>query len=1001
MLPGILRFADFELDRNVYELRRKGHPQKLERIPLDLLFLLIEKRGQLVTREEILERLWGKGVFFDVDNAINTAVRKLRRALGDNPEAPRFILTVPARGYRFVAQIRRSKTSSTGRVRARGLDAMVGRERELSSLGSGLAETLAGHGRLVFLVSGEPGIGKTRLADEFAAVAEAKGLAVRIGHCFQEAVPFLPFVEMLERFVDAIAEPEQLRRQLAEEASELARLLPKLRRILPDLPPAMDLPPLQARRHLFNCFFDFVARSASEQPTLMIVEDLHWADDSTLALLDHLAQRIADLPVMLLGTYRDAEIDVTRGLAKTLEDLLRGRIATRLKLKGLRRDDVATMLSRLSGKSAPAGVVEEIFAETEGNPFFVEELFRHLDEENRLYNSAGQFHSSLKIAEFEVPDSVRLVVARRLERLDETTRRMLATAATIGRFFSFELLEAASRTDGDSLMECIAEAEGAGLVYSLTEAPKARFQFSHELVRQAVISRLSGALRQKLHLEVAEAIERIYSINPVSPNAVTLDDYVADLAHHYSRGGNREKAIQYLQLAAQQAVQRSASSVAIDQLTNALRILKSLPETAQRDQQELILQMMLGPLLIATKGNASLEVEQIYLRARELAQQLNAVSQQFPSLFGLRSVYLVRGELLRAHELSQQLVRLAESENDTEHLLEARVALGNTFHLQGALRQGHTQFEKALGIYDQKRHRSHAFVYGIDPGVFCLAKIILTLTALGYVDRTLEKTCALLALAREVSHPLSLVLALQHASEFYLFRREADPANELSESAMRVAEEQGLANFLGQATIFFGATLAQKGQTSEGISRIRQGLAACRATGAVLFRPFFLRFLADAYLRAEQLTEGLAVVDEALSLVSQTQERYPEAELWRLKGELTRQTGLECLEEAENCLRKAIAVARSQEAKFWELRATTSLARLQRDTNRRDEARAMLGKIYNWFTEGFDIADLKDAKALLDELGSDLLQVPAEKSQSKSGSKGNPNQPVRNRGGLR
>jgi predicted ATPase len=308
-------------------------------------------------------------------------------------------------------------------------------------------------------------------------------------------------------------------------------------------------------------------------------------------------------------------------------------------------------------------------------------------------------------------------------------------------------------------MECIAEAEGAGLVYSLTEAPTARFQFSHELVRQAVISRLSSALRQKLHLEVAEAIERIYSINPESPYAETLDDYVADLAHHYSRGGDREKAIQYLQLAAQQAAQRSASSVAIDQLTNALRILKSLPKTAQHDRQELILQMMLGPLLIATKGNASLRVEQIYLRAQELAQQLNAVSQPFPSLFGLRSVYLVRGELLRAHELSLQLVSLAESENDTEHLLEARVALGNTFHLQGALRQGHTQFEEALGIYDQKRHRSHAFVYGMDPGVFCLARIIRTLQALGYVDLPLEKTRALLALAREVSHPLSLVLA--------------------------------------------------------------------------------------------------------------------------------------------------------------------------------------------------------------------------------------------------
>jgi len=214
------------------------------------------------------------------------------------------------------------------------------------------------------------------------------------------------------------------------------------------------------------------------------------------------------------------------------------------------------------------------------------------------------------------------------------------------------------------------------------------------------------------------------------------------------------------------------------------------------------------------------------------------------------------------------------------------------------------------------------------------------------------------------------VLALIDACEFYLFRREPNPANELSESAMRVAEEQGLANLLGQATIYSGATLAQKGQTSEGISRIRQGLAACRATGAVLFRPFFLGLLADAHLRAGQLTEGLAVVDEALSLVSQTQERWHEAELWRLKGELARQTGLECLPEAENVLRRAIEIARGQGAKWYELRATNGLARLLMQQNRRDEARAMLADIYNWFTEGFHTADLKDAKALLDELAT-------------------------------
>ncbi len=418
MPEDLFEFDDFVLDRGAYELRRGEAVVPLQRIPLDLLCLLVERRGQLVTREEILERVWGKGVFVDSENSINTAVRKVRRALSDDPEAPRFVVTVPARGYRFVAEIRAPKTSRAAQFLARPPRGMVGRERELAALLSGLDDAASRHGCLV-LISGEPGVGKTRMADEVAAAADAKRMAILVGHCSEhdEAVAYLPFVEILEDFIDRESNPDVLRAALGDQASELARLIPKLKNILPELPLPLDLPPAQARRHLFNCFFDFVARIASERSTLMILEDLHWADDSTLSLLDHLTQRLSDLPLMVIGTYRDAELNVTRPLAKTLEDLLRGRLATRVRLKGLPRDGVAAMLNSLSGKSAPAVVVGEVFAETEGNPFFVEELFRYLEEENRLYDSEGQFRSKLQIAELDAPPNVRLVVARRLARL--------------------------------------------------------------------------------------------------------------------------------------------------------------------------------------------------------------------------------------------------------------------------------------------------------------------------------------------------------------------------------------------------------------------------------------------------------------------------------------------------------------------------------------------------------------------------------------------------------
>jgi DNA-binding winged helix-turn-helix (wHTH) protein len=351
----VCRFEDFELDLGGHRLRRKGRAVHLEPIPFRLLCLLVERHGQLVTREEILERIWGKGVFIDSESSINAAVRKIRRALNDDRETPRFVITVPSQGYRFEALVRAVSGTPT---RSRLLQsAFIGRNIEMAELCAGLADAAAGFGRL-FLISGQPGIGKTRMTRELAATAEASGMRVLAGQCSEhdEAVPYLPFVEILEGYVERAPAPDILRTVLGGEGPELARLLPKLNRILPDLPPPLELPPQQARRHMFNCFCDFVARVATEQTTLLILEDLHWADDSTLALLGHLTQRLSRLPLLVAGTYRDVELNVAGELARTLENLLRGRLATALTLTGLRREEVAEMLSSLSGQAPPAAI---------------------------------------------------------------------------------------------------------------------------------------------------------------------------------------------------------------------------------------------------------------------------------------------------------------------------------------------------------------------------------------------------------------------------------------------------------------------------------------------------------------------------------------------------------------------------------------------------------------------------------------------------------------------
>jgi DNA-binding winged helix-turn-helix (wHTH) protein/predicted ATPase len=969
MPEDCFHFEDFVLDRGAYELRRGGVAVALQRIPLELLCLLVERRGQLVTREEILERVWGKGVFVDSENSINTAVRKVRRALRDDPDAPRFVVTVPARGYRFVAELRGPKTTRDKQFHARQPGVMVGRERELTSLLSGLDDAASGRGRL-FLISGEPGVGKTRIADEVAAAADAKRMAILVGHCSEhdEAVAYLPFVEILEDFVDREPNPDVLRAALGDQGPELARLIPKLKSILPELPPPLDLPPTQARRHLFNCFFDFVARIASERPTLMILEDLHWADDSTLSLLDHLTQRLSDLPLMVIGTYRDAEVNVTHELAKTLEDLFRGRLASGVRLKGLPRDEVAAMLSSLSGKSPPAAVVGEIFSETEGNPFFVEELFRYLEEENRLYDSAGQFRSALEIGELDAPPSVKLVVARRLARLTDLTQRMLATAAVIGRFFSFEILQASCDADADSILERVEEAEKAGLVFSVADSPKARFEFSHELIRQAVLAGLSAARRQRLHLEVAEAIERTCAAGSGSTFAGSLDDHITELAHHYAHSANTWQAVKYLHLAGEQAAACWAMVEAERHYMTALKLLDELPETPERDRRELALQILLGSAAAAVKGIGAPERERSLLRARDLSQRLGEQSHVFPVLWQLFHFHAQRGELQTAREYAEHALAVAESQCDAVMLAGARTALGVCLFYIGDFAACRRQFELALAqdIPSQKR-----WYFG-ERGFDALAGALSALAEgiLGYPDRCCVGVGEVVKRARTQSSLHDLVFALVAYGRGHLLAGSPSSAQSLAEETITLSETHGYVERAALGKCVRGVALTRQGEVKEGITCILQGLSDYSATGGRLGQSEFYSALAAAFGKAGRTQEGLEAVDLGLAMGRDGGESFYRGELYRIRGELIQIEDPAHPHEVERLFRTAIDTASGQQARSFELRATTSLARLLAKQGHRDEARTMLAEIYNWFTEGFDTPDLKDAKALLDELNS-------------------------------
>ena len=443
----------------------------------------------------------------------------------------------------------------------------VGRESERAELRRLLDQSAKGRGALA-LIGGEPGVGKTRLAEEMALEARQRGLLTLTGHCYETegAPPYIPFVEVVEGSARVVT-PKALRSALGDSAPEVAKLMPELRRLFPDIPPPPELPPEQERRYLFNGMRDFLTRASRVQPMFLVLDDLHWADDSTLLLLHHIAQRLHEMPIVILGTYRDVELDVDRPLARALDELLRQRLAHDLALKRLPEAEVEAMLQALSGQAPPKALVDAVYSETEGNPFFVEEVFQHLAEEGKLFDAKGRWRLDLEVSELDVPRGVRLVIGRRLQHVGEDCRRVLTMAGVIGRAFSFELLEALGEVDVETLLDAVDEAERARLITSTHDGPEANFRFAHELIRQTLASGLSMPRRQRMHLRVAEAMERVYSR--------ALDEHAVDLAYHLYQAGTAadpQKTVHYLTLAGERALTSVAFEDALRLYDDALSL---------------------------------------------------------------------------------------------------------------------------------------------------------------------------------------------------------------------------------------------------------------------------------------------------------------------------------------------------------------------------------------------------------------------------------------------
>jgi class 3 adenylate cyclase/predicted ATPase len=841
-----------------------------------------------------------------------------------------------------------------------GLTPLVGREQEVGLLLERWEQVKAGQGHVV-LLTGDAGIGKSRL------VQRLKGHVANEPHTRWEcrSVPYYqntalyPLTDLFQRTLQSQQDetPEEKLGKLEETLSQyrlpveesVPLFAPLLSLSLPENRyPPLNLSPQRQRQKTLETIVAMLLEQAEQHPVLFIVEDLHWTDPTTLELLNLVLDQTPTASLLTVLTCRP-----TFQPSWTHRSFL-----TEITVNRLSRHQIERMTAEVAGgKLLPVQVLTQISEKTDGVPLFVEEITKSLLESGQLKAVEDHYELTAPFSTFTIPATLQDSLMARLDRL-VTAKGIAQIGAIIGRQFSYALLQTVSQLDESTLQRALGRLVEAELVYQRGLPPQATYIFKHALIQDTASQSLLRSTRQGYHRRIAEVLAERF------PETVANQPEL--LAHHYTEAGLRAQAVRYWHKAGQRASERSAHVEAISHLRTGLALLQTLPETRERVQQEVDMHIALGASLAATKGYTAPEVGQTYTSAWQLCAHLEEPHQLFPVLHGLWNYYCAHAELRTAHELGEQLLSLAQQSQDSAMLLAAHRGMGQTLFYMGAVASAHMHFAQGITLYDPTQYRTYAFLYGEDDGVLCRSQGARRLWSLGSPDQGLAWSEEALTLAQQITHPYSLGYALIFAAMFHQFRREVRATQEHADAAISLAKEQGFPFWMAIGALLRGWALAQQGQMKEGIEQLNQGLTAWRATGAEIARPYFLALLAEAHGIMRQPEAGLTTLAEALALVDTTGERWYEPELYRLKGALLLQQSSDNSTEAESCFHYALDIARSQQAKSLELRAATSLARLWQQQGKRQEAHDLLAPVYNWFTEGFDTADLKDAQALLE-----------------------------------
>ncbi|GGO84046.1 adenylate/guanylate cyclase domain-containing protein [Marinobacterium nitratireducens] len=845
---------------------------------------------------------------------------------------------------------------------SRGLARFIGRREELAQMRSALHRACAGNGQIVGVV-GEPGVGKSRLFYEFKHALEPSSLVLEtysVSH--GKAFPYLPLIELLKNYMQILPQDDerQRREKVTGKAltleSGLEDCLPYLLYLLGLCDATSPLPQMDLnirRRRTFDAIKRLLLRESLKQPLILIFEDLQWLDRETEAFIDFFADALAGARVLLLVNFRP---EYPQGLGYRSH-------YTQLQLEPLGQDETGELLETLLGPDASLAPIKPlIMKQTEGNPFFLEEVFQTLLEEEVLSGAPGHCRLERMPATLHIPTTVQGVLTTRIDRLAKPEKELLQTLAVIGKAFVWSLVSRLSDWPEDELQGLLSRLQAGEFIYEHPAFPEVEYNFKHGLTQEVAYGSLLKGRRSQLHERTGQAIEALYRHR--------LDDHFGELAHHYSRSGNVAKAIEFQYKAGVQAAQRSANREAAVQLGDALAMLQQLPAGSERDHLELEIQLVLGAAQMSVCGIGSAKVEQAYTRALSLCRELQETQQLFPVLVGLRRYYTMRANFQTAQELAEQLLRLAGREQDEEYRLQAHFAMAAVLLFRGRLDDARRHFEQCTSIGDPEAHRAQVFCYSIEPGMLSHCYLGWILWYRGYADQALAQCENVANQARESSPPFVLAEVFDVLAELHQLRGEAAAAQEWADAAMTLSSDEGLPYWLARGSVLSGWALARQGQHRNGIARIRDGLRHYESSGGLLMYPRYLALLSEALGAAGRVRVALKALATARTQAEASGERMYLAEILRQEAELmlAQGGGPEPEQQAERCLLQAIDTAQEQDARALKLRAATSLARLWRRQGKTVHALRMLRDSYRPFTEGFDTADLREARSLLEQL---------------------------------